>query len=544
MSFIPRREGVVSTLNSTSTPLAGNANFTGPGEDVSQYATVTVVVLANTVSATNGLSLQFSSDSLNWDNIQLHDVPAGANRYYVVAVKGRYFRLSYKNGASGQGFFRLQTLYHLTKTVLTERRLDDGIQLDDVATLSRSVLMGQKDNGAYANAGVSQQGDLTVQVRSPITAFHEIATAQRVPIEQLSFEYNINLSRVKTAITGSGSVTQGLGEAIISTGPGMAAASSGSLESIRVVRLRPGQGVTNVFSARFTQGVVGSEQLGGLGNPTDGFYFGYDGATFGILFFEGGVKRWVPQTSWNIDVMDGAGSSQMTLDPTKGNIYSIQLQQSFGADFFGILDQRTGRFVPVHFDANINVSIIADTIKPVFPIQFSATNTTNATDIAVYTPAAAVFNEGQVVLTGPKFSASNELIGVGTALTNLLTIRNKTTFQGVANRVPIKLILTSYGFDATKPFFAELWANATLGGTPVWNDIDTNGSVVEFDIAGTTVTGGKNISIFLADGVGSDTIDLSSLDLFINPGNTVTLAVRASQNTGDAIGSLAWQEDN
>lgn len=58
---------LVSTDNSTSTPLAGDATFTGTGEDISNYAALSVQVFASHASATDGLSMEFSTDNSNWD---------------------------------------------------------------------------------------------------------------------------------------------------------------------------------------------------------------------------------------------------------------------------------------------------------------------------------------------------------------------------------------------------------------------------------------------------------------------------------------------
>jgi hypothetical protein len=108
--------GFISSNNSSTTTLAGGAVFTGVSEDVSGYQAITVTAFANQASATNGLSLQFSTDNTNWDLTFGYGVQASSARVVAVPVQARYFRVVYTNGASTQSAFRLQTIYEAAPT--------------------------------------------------------------------------------------------------------------------------------------------------------------------------------------------------------------------------------------------------------------------------------------------------------------------------------------------------------------------------------------------------------------------------------------------
>src|SRR3954464_11396900 len=58
---------VISTANSSTSVLGAAGVFTGTSEDVSAYSVIYVNVFASHVSATDGLSLQQSSNGTNWD---------------------------------------------------------------------------------------------------------------------------------------------------------------------------------------------------------------------------------------------------------------------------------------------------------------------------------------------------------------------------------------------------------------------------------------------------------------------------------------------
>jgi hypothetical protein len=104
--------GTISAVNSTTSTLTSGSVFTGTGEDVSDYASITVTLIASHVSATDGLQLQQSHDNTNWDYVDSYTIPATTGKQYAQQVSARYFRVVYTNGGTGQTTFRLQTIFH------------------------------------------------------------------------------------------------------------------------------------------------------------------------------------------------------------------------------------------------------------------------------------------------------------------------------------------------------------------------------------------------------------------------------------------------
>jgi hypothetical protein len=101
----------VSVLNSSTALLGPNAIFTGIAESVYSYKEISVYVISNVASAVNGLSVEFSSDGINWDFKTTSSISANTfatTRYNVCA---QYFRIVYTNGGTIQASFRLQTIY-------------------------------------------------------------------------------------------------------------------------------------------------------------------------------------------------------------------------------------------------------------------------------------------------------------------------------------------------------------------------------------------------------------------------------------------------
>ena len=116
-----------------------------------------------------------------------------------------------------------------------------------------------------------------------------------------------------------------------------------------------------------------------------------------------------------------------TLDPTKGNVYQMKFQWlGFGAITFGVEDASTGVIVPVHRIQYANTNTEVHLLNPSFPMTSRVGNTTNNSNITVKTASMASEIEGKIRLLGPRNTISNTKTGVGTTLTNIVTIRNKT----------------------------------------------------------------------------------------------------------------------
>ena len=121
------------------------------------------------------------------------------------------------------------------------------------------------------------------------TAFGELSVANLTPIVQLSFAYNIHSDLVLSPTNNGGTVVQAANKAKLQTSA--AANASAHLNSRVPIKYHPGQGALIRFTAVFTEGVANSTQWIGVGDVDDGYFFGYNGDTFGVLKRQGGVRE-------------------------------------------------------------------------------------------------------------------------------------------------------------------------------------------------------------------------------------------------------------
>ena len=118
-------------------------------------------------------------------------------------------------------------------------------------------------------------------------------------------------------------------------------------------------------------------------------------------------------------------------------------------------------------------------------------------------------------------------------------------YAGMANFISADLQNISVSIEAAANNnlgTVRLVKNATLGGTPDYNDIDATDSIMEIDVDGTTVTGGvEELGINLAGKNDRISIGKDNFDLMINPGDSLTIAGN-SANSATFDSNVRWKE--
>lgn len=159
------------------------------------------------------------------------------------------------------------------------------------------VLKGTLDSGEQVSVPSTQEGHLEVAIHSPRTAFGALNTESYSPEFQVDSVYGINPREV-VATTGH-AVTPGAANSGANTGTnnlfkcatGTTQYSFATIQSRKRLRYRAGQGVTGRFSALWSTPAANSTVVAGFGTAESGFYFGYNGTSFGILHSTGNVRE-------------------------------------------------------------------------------------------------------------------------------------------------------------------------------------------------------------------------------------------------------------
>lgn len=519
------------------------------------------------------MTFSFSETSDGSDIVRTLVLPyVAANGYQLFSapVFSDYVQYSFTN-TSGQS----QTdFYYETKLMRSSvspqiLRLDGSIAGGMMAQVGRSVLMGKTEGGNYYDNVAVHDGNIEVGVMEPRSAFGEVSVIEPTPVAQIDAVYNtVNSLFMSTNASGAGTVSAANQMFAISTGAD--SNSSASAYSKRYAKYRPGQGVLSRWTALYSANAANSYTFSGMldaNQNANGFGFGYTNTTFGAWHWNGGTYTHIPQTSWNLDTMLGGGGatnkSGILLDPTKLNVYQVRLTY-LGAgniDYF-IMSPTNGQFIKVHSLSYPNLNTSPSLAQPSLNVGWRAVNgAESATEKIVRGASAAMFVEGfDRVSLGPIHGEDafiDEFPQGG--VTNLLAIRNATSFNGKVNRARIKLRTLSLGSSAGTGASSEgaaivrllLNPSGTLTNFTMVSGasadqgvtITAGESVASFDKANSAMSGGSKEFIATVSLNNSQTLDLEGYNLFINPADVVSFAVEVKGSDQDVTVGVTWSEE-
>jgi len=374
-------------------------------------------------------------------------------------------------------------------------------------------------------------------------AFGETITADLDPFFQHTFAYStISISdEIFTKTTaGSGTVGQADGKLIVKTGT--TTGSTAVAETRKFIKYNAGQGITFRAAGFFVSPTAGTTQEVGCGDDTNGFFFEYDGTTFGINRRSDGTDNQVTQANWNLDKADGNGVLPAITNWTKGIPFQIRFQfLGMGTITWYVENPETGVFVPVHAEQYANSATVPSVLNPSFPARVAVDNGATTTDVGVRISSIAAFNEGKIKWTGPIFGT----VGTETVTTteSVISIRNPSTVDSVTNRGLIKIIRGELVTDGTKTVTFIGYRDATLTGTTSFASIASGRSFAEIDVSsGVTVSGGIPIAASVVAKADSVPINFDEDYFIIYPGETWTFTAQSSASNDVGV-ALTWQEN-
>lgn len=152
---------VISSVNSTTTPLGSSATFTGTGEDLLSFNEITLNLYATSSAANGTLYFEFSSDNTNWD-ISIPITISDPTQFvpFPLRVVARYFRVRYANGTTAQTVFRLQTIYHKGSAKHLTRTLTQSLASNEPVEVVKAILAGvDPTSGGSGNVGIVSGGN-------------------------------------------------------------------------------------------------------------------------------------------------------------------------------------------------------------------------------------------------------------------------------------------------------------------------------------------------------------------------------------------------
>jgi hypothetical protein len=437
----------------------------------------------------------------------------------------------------------------LNQTDGTEVHREAVVVTDPDTLAARAEVTKSFHPGGYALATIP---------KVPLDAFHRLRVSNPTTLFDSQLQYDEQDLFWNEKLTGSGTFSHdangGFGELDVTTASGDQVIRQSPYQ-----RYQPGKSQLVIVTVDFVEAVTNCRKCVGYFDANNGVFLEMDGSDISIVLrssVSGSVVNTrVAQADWNGDKHDGTGNSGLTLDMTKSQIFFMDFEWlGVGSVRAGFFHNGDPHIAHEFHHSNLNNKTYMTTAN--LPIRYEITNDaaiSGATKMRQI--CGTVISEGGFSSeAGYEFVAGNGATSIAvTTRRAIVSIRPKTTFNSITNRAMIRP--DDFGFfPQTNAGFMEIVYNGTLGGTPSWTSVDAN-SVCEFDIAGTTVTGGITLAHAHADagGLGSKAFSgmasgsLASrfpLHLDIDGANPtiMSLVVTSMNATCDAVGHIGWRE--
>lgn len=375
------------------------------------------------------------------------------------------------------------------------------------------------------------------------------------PIAQFEYQNQYNTGPLiwSEKITGTGAVTHAPDVSSVRLSTGGTASGAGVIRQTKsYFRYTPGKSLQSIMTfdlqaladnARFRCGYFDGEN--GI------FLQKFNGAvSIGLRSKSSGsvVDTIVQQREWNKDQMDGGGVSGLRLDFDTAQILAIDIQWlgvgsvRVGFEFNGVM------YYAHEFEHTNHLNDVYMTTANL-PIRYELVNvgTASGTSVATQICSTVVTEQGAIDDKGYyTHGVGNGITGASvTTRRSVLAIRPKATFNSIVNRGRIEIDDISILVGSANVYWEIVYGGA-LGGVPSWGTAGAN-SLAEFDVSGTTVTGGEVIACGYAPSGGGAARALSGksisalypMSLDIDGANPPVLAIVCTAFTGTATVNAA-----
>lgn len=261
------------------------------------------------------------------------------------------------------------------------------------------------------------------------------------------------------------------------------------LQTYEHFRYQPGRSQLIFITFNLNGGVANCLKFAGYSDGTNGIELQLNGTTARIALYSGtsNGNQFINQINWNVDRLDGSGPSGVTVDWTKEQILVIDLQALYVGRVRVALDI-DGRLCWVHSFNHANNITVPYIQTANLPVRVGMTCTGTVSTTMTYNCCSVISEGGSVDELGYSFTAgSGTLTAANGTRTHLLSVRPKTTFNGLTNRLKYVLETLNFIVLGNTPVKWELCIGQALT-TPTYGDVNTTYSGFE-SVAGATLSG-------------------------------------------------------
>jgi hypothetical protein len=358
--------------------------------------------------------------------------------------------------------------------------------------------------------------------------------------------------------------TSGTATGVFNTNQGLVNLTIGSgindeiiRETTKVCSYQPGKSLLIMNTAVMEAPKTGLRQRVGYYGSGNGIYIELSGSNLNFVertSVSGSLMETrVPQSSWNGDQLNGSGSSNLTLNISKAQIFWMDIEWlGLGTVRCGFVIN--GKFIVAHSFHHANIINSTYITTASLPLRYEIKNAAATSGASTLKQiCSTVISEGGYELRGLQQAVTIPLNAprdctVANTYYPVISLKLKS---GFLDAIVILTALSMVGAGNNAIFNWQVVASGTTAGGN-WVDAGEN-SAVQYNISGTSFSGGRILAsgYITSDTQGRTVIDILKEALFkfqlerntfTSSGFELTLII-ASKNAGDDVyASIDWEE--
>ncbi len=364
------------------------------------------------------------------------------------------------------------------------------------------------------------------------TAFGRLRVASPSYVFDTNFQYDLQSLVFEQVATGTGATIthDATNRNALMTFSSTPTGGAAYMQTFEHFRYQAGRSQLIFVTFNFQGGTANTIKFVGYSDIHNGLELQMNGTTPRLALLSDTDKgdEFVNQANWNVDKLDGTGPSGITIDFTKTQILVIDLQW-LGVGRVRVGFDIDGVVVVAHQFTHANYQTVAYMQTANLPIRAGMTCTGTVSTTMRFICASVTSEGGTQELSGYTNVQSAAATASQDARTHILSIRPRTTFNSITNRVKFVLENLDVAVTGNAPVYWELVLGQAISGTTTFNNVNATYSAFEYNTAG-TISGSP--TVVLASGyVASSSSTKGALNKSVSNRYPITLdaagAVRA-----------------
>lgn len=177
---------------------------------------------------------------------------------------------------------------------------------------------------------MSYFGALSYSDTANLDAFSRLRVSTPATLHEGQFTYNLLSLRHEAITSGSGATVthDATNRAALMTFSSTPNTGKAYMQTYEYFQYQPGKSQQAFLTFNMGGGAVGATKFAGLSDGVNGVEFQVNDTTNRVVIYSGtsNGNQTINQSAWNLDKLDGTGTSGKTLDNTKAQILVIDFQ--------------------------------------------------------------------------------------------------------------------------------------------------------------------------------------------------------------------------